>query len=113
MTIRRSRPALTLARVDRLLITAERDVADRRTAYEAAKAERRRVRRLKVAARSRVRRVALRRARPALRLALVLCGLSSFVVGVAFLGLHRAGGPELLGVTAAAWSLCAAVPKAR
>ncbi|MFE7618955.1 hypothetical protein [Streptomyces sp. NPDC057496] len=113
MTIRRRRPALTLARVDRLLIAAERDVADRRTAYEAAKAERRRMRRLKAAARSRVRYAALRRAQPALRLALVLCGLVSFIAGTAFLGLRRPGGPELLGVTAAAWSLCAAVPRAR
>ncbi|MFB7956355.1 hypothetical protein [Streptomyces sp. NPDC056045] len=112
MTIRRCRPALTLARVDRLLIAAERDVAERRAAYGAAEAERRRMRRLKAAARSRLRHTARRRARPALRLALVLCGLVPFVAGMAFLGLHRPGGPELLGVTAA-WSLCAAVPKAR
>ncbi|MDK0522147.1 hypothetical protein [Streptomyces sp. ML-6] len=113
MTTHRRRPALTLARVDRLLIAAERDVAERRTAYEAARAERRRMRRLKAAARSRFRYAALRRAQPVLRLALALCGLVSFVVGMAFLGLHRPCGPELFGVTAAAWSLCAAVPRVR
>ncbi|MET9916498.1 hypothetical protein ABZZ04_05365 [Streptomyces sp. NPDC006435] len=66
-----------------------------------------------MAACSRVRRVTLRRAQPALRLVLVWCGLLSFVVGVAFLGLHRAGSPELLGVTAATRSLGAVVPRAR
>ncbi|NVI29909.1 hypothetical protein EK410_11145 [Streptomyces sp. CAI-17] len=112
MTLR-PHPARTLARLDRLLDATERNVVDRRAAYGAAKAERRHVRRLRVAARFRGLTGLVRRGRPALGAAFVLCGLVSLLAGSALLALGEPGGPELLGVSASAWSLAAALSEPR
>ncbi|MFE2284555.1 hypothetical protein ACFXDJ_10315 [Streptomyces sp. NPDC059443] len=112
----RPRPARTAARIDGLLTAAEYELTRRQHAYEAAKAERRRIRRLKTAARRRDRRRAWRAsapraARTVLRIGLVLCGAVSFSVGLVLLALGRPGSTELLGTAGAAWGLAAAVPK--
>ncbi|MFF8568895.1 hypothetical protein ACF06N_28550 [Streptomyces albidoflavus] len=112
MTVR-PHPAQTLARLDRLLVASERNLVDQRAAYEAAKAERRRMRRLRAAARFRGFTDLARRGRPVLGTAFVLCGLISLVTGSALLALGRPGGPELFGVSAAAWSLAAALSETR
>ncbi|KIX65057.1 hypothetical protein SF12_22095 [Streptomyces sp. MBRL 601] len=112
MTVR-PHPAQTLARLDRLLVATERNVADQRAAYEAAKAEWRRMRRLRAVARCRGFTGLVRRGRPVLGAAFVLCGVLTLLAGSALLALDEPGGPELLGVSAAAWSLAAALSGSR
>ncbi len=100
-------PAPDHKEIDKLLAAADHKISCLTEQRQAAKRERRRLRRSQLVLR---RRAATTITRAMLRVGLMLSGTVSFIIGLIFLVTGKHGGKDLLETAAAAWGLAAAIP---
>lgn len=100
-------PAPDHKEIDKLLAAVDHQLGCLTKQRQAAKRERRRLRRSRLVLRGRA---ATLITRTVLRVGLMLGGTVSFIIGLVFLVAGKDGGKNLLEAAAAAWGLAAAIP---